>query len=357
MVAGKEHLMKLILFFIIPLVLTLVITPVIMSIANRFNCIDTPGKRRFHENPTPRWGGLAFFIGILPIFFFLDVDKRIVSYITAAVVLIILGGMDDRKHLGWRIKFLGIIVATSIIIFGGKIAIDYIGAFGSYGMVKLGVLSVPFTYVCVVGVTNAINLIDGLNGLACGISLIAFLFIGIAAYLSGDYVLCAISLAFVGALLGFLRYNFPKARIFMGDSGSLFLGFSLAVFSIVLTQNERYRVEPMFPVMLLLIPIFDALRVMTVRVFSLKNPFKADKTHLHHLMVRRNISSRNTVVFIWGLTIVFGVMALLLIRKTSSWYLVLSLLIGLMLSIFAESLTTRRKRKPSRKRNDAEENR
>jgi len=206
----------------------------------------------------------------------------------------------------------------------------------------LGILSIPFTYFSVVGVTNAINLIDGLNGLAGGLSLIAFLFIGIAAYLSGNHVLAMMSIAFVGALGGFLKYNFPKAKIFMGDSGSLFLGFSLAVFSIFLTQNENFRVDPMFPVMILLIPIFDTLRVMFVRAFNMKNPFKADKAHLHHLLVRRKFSSVNAVIFLWSLSIILGLLAVLIIKRTSTPYLVITLMTSLILSLYIDSIGKRR---------------
>lgn len=335
--------MKAILFFLIPLLLTLLITPLVIRLARKYDCIDNPGKRRFHENPTPRWGGLAFFIGVLPIFLFIETNRQIASYLIASLLLITMGGIDDWKPLGWRIKFLGLILATTIVIFGGEVVIYHIGSYSSFGRIWLGMLSIPFTYFSVIGVINAINLIDGLNGLASGVSLIAFLFIGIAGYLSGNYAVAFMCIAFVGALGGFLRYNFPKARIFMGDSGSLFLGFSLAVSSILLTQDERFRIEPMFPVIVLLIPIFDTLRVMLVRAFNLKNPFKADKTHLHHLLVRRGLSSLNTVIFLWSLSIFFGLMAILMIKRTSTPYLFIALLISLILSIFADSLIRRRR--------------
>lgn len=270
-------------------------------------------------------------------------DRQITAYLIASSILITLGGIDDRNPIGWRIKFLGIILATTVVIFGGGAVIHHIGTYGSYGRVMLGIFSIPFTYFSVVGVTNAINLIDGLNGLAGGVSLIAFLFFAIAGHLSGNYVVAAMSVAFVGALMGFLRYNFPKARIFMGDSGSLFLGFSLAVFSILLTQDKKSYIEPMFPVMVLLIPIFDTLRVMLVRVFNLKNPFRADKRHLHHLLVRRGVSAVNAVIFIWSLSIVFGLIAILAIKRTSTPYLVLFFLSSLVLSFYADSLSRRKR--------------
>lgn len=337
--------MTIILFFLIPLSLTLLVTPIIIYIAQKCNCIDNPGKRKFHRHPTPRWGGVAFFIGILPAFVFLKINSQIASYLIAVAILVILGGIDDRKNISWRIKFLGMFIAASIVIFGGDAMINNIGRYGSYGKVELGMLSIPITYFAVIGVTNAINLIDGLNGLAGGVSLIAFLFIGIAAYLSGNYLLATIAIAFVGVLIGFLLYNFPKAKIFMGDSGSLFLGFSLAIFSIFLTQGEMFHVEPMFPVLVLLIPIFDTLRIMAVRSFNLKNPFAADKIHLHHLLIRKGISPVKTVVFLWSLTFIFCLIATLLIERASTSYLVLVLMISLILSFYADALCKRDRRK------------
>lgn len=334
--------MKFPVLFFSSLFLTLVVTPLIIWLAEKSNCIDLPGKRRLHTHPTPRWGGLAFFIGILPVFFFLDVNRQIAAYLVSSVLLVMLGAFDDWKRLTWRIKFLGMITATSIMVFYGNIAVRQLGTYGTYGIFNLGIFGVPFTFFGVIGVTNAINLIDGLNGLAGGISMVVILFMGIAAYITGNYTLAYICVSFVGALAGFLRYNFPKARIFMGDSGSLFLGFSLAVFAILLTQDQRFHVEPMFPVLCLTLPIFDTLRVMLIRVFTLKNPFRADKTHLHHLMVRKKIPAVTAVVSLWILTFIFGFLAVLMMHRASTVYLLTVLSLYTLLSIFADSLIKRR---------------
>jgi UDP-GlcNAc:undecaprenyl-phosphate GlcNAc-1-phosphate transferase len=331
--------------FLTSLVLTLLITPLIIRLARKYGCIDIPDKRRFHDCPTPRWGGIAFSLGIIPVLLFLDLDRRIYFYFIASVFLVTLGAVDDLRHLNWKIKLLGLILVTTIVIFGGDIVIKHIGTYVSFGKVWLGVLAVPFTYFSVIGVTNAINLIDGLNGLAGGISGIAFLFIGIAAFLSGNNILAIMAFTFVGGLIGFLVYNFPKARIFMGDSGSYFLGFSLAIFSILLTQDDRFHVEPMFPVVVLFVPIFDTLRVMTVRIFKRRNPFKPDKTHLHHLLVRRGVSKINTVIFLWSISIVLGLIAILMIKSSSTPYLLLTLTASFILSLYAGYLGSRRRRR------------
>jgi UDP-GlcNAc:undecaprenyl-phosphate GlcNAc-1-phosphate transferase len=330
-------------------ILTVLCTPFFIRIAHRYDCLDAPGKRRFHSHPTPRWGGLAFFIGFIPVALFINLNKEIVSYLIASFILVTMGAVDDWKHLGWRIKFIGIIAAASIVIFGGGIKLSSVGYYGSFGDVTLGLVAIPFTYFCIIGVTNAINLIDGLNGLAGGVSLLGFLFMGMAAYVSGNYDLALVAAAFVGALFGFLMYNFPKAKIFMGDSGSLFLGLSLAVYAVLLTQNKQYHVNPMLPVIVLIIPIFDTIRVMLVRIFNFKNPFKADKTHFHHLLVRKGFSSKMTVILIWVLTAIFGTICFMIFYRTSTPYLFVFLLSSLILTLFIDSISkpkTRRKINP-----------
>jgi UDP-GlcNAc:undecaprenyl-phosphate/decaprenyl-phosphate GlcNAc-1-phosphate transferase len=334
------------LFFGIPLVLTLLMTPSVIWLAGRCGCVDYPGGRRVHAHPTPRWGGLAFFAGLLPIFLLLDVDQGLLSYLAASFLLVALGAIDDWKPLGFSTKLLGILAAITIVIFSGGIVIRHIGTYGSFGTVYLGALAIPFTYLAIVGVTNAINLIDGLNGLAGGISFLASLFLGIAAYMSGNYTLTCLCLGFAGALGAFLRFNMlARARIFMGDSGSLFLGFSLSVFSIMLTQEPKYHIEPMLPVMVLFIPIFDTLRVMGTRAFAGRNPFKADMNHLHHLLVKAGHSQRKSVIFLWSLSGLFGLAALALIsRGTSMPYLAVVLGAAFVLNMFADSLIRRQAR-------------
>jgi len=339
----------MLLFFGFPLVLTLLMTPSVIWLAGKYGCIDQPGNRRVHCDPTPRWGGLAFFAGVLPIFFFIQLDNRLVSYLAASSLLVAVGAIDDWKQLGFTVKLIAIMAAVTIVVFGGDLVVRSVGTYGSFGEVQLGSLAIPFTYLCIVGVTNAMNLIDGLNGLAGGISFIASLFMAIVAYLSGSHLLAGTCLAFAGATGAFLRYNniLSKAHIFMGDSGSLFLGFSLSVFSIMLTQDSRYHVEPMFPMLVLLVPIFDTLRVMGLRVFSGRNPFQADMNHLHHLLLRAGFSPKKSVILLWSLTAALGLAATLIhSRGTSTPYLIAVLTGSIFLSLFADSLGKKGKDRP-----------
>jgi UDP-GlcNAc:undecaprenyl-phosphate/decaprenyl-phosphate GlcNAc-1-phosphate transferase len=330
---------QMMLLFIVPFGLTLALMPIIIHVARRYRCVDEPGGRRIHCEPTPRWGGIAFFLGILPLFYFIGLGRVFFSYLAASFFLVVIGSIDDRRELGFTTKLFAMLAAITTVIFGGGIQINQIGTYGSMGLVKLGMLAIPFTYLCIIGVTNAINLIDGLNGLAGGLAFFASLFIGVAAYISRNFELAGVCMGFTGALAGFLLYNFgSQASIFMGDSGSLFLGFSLSVFSILLTQNPKFHVEPLFPVLVLLIPIFDTLRVMGTRVFNGRSPFKADTTHLHHLLLARGLPVTGIVTLLWSLTLIQGVTAVLLIKRTSMPYLMVVLGTSLLFSVFANSL-------------------
>ncbi len=334
---------QMMLFFVISFGVTLALLPVTIHLAQKFKCVDQPGGRRIHDEPTPRWGGIAFFLGILPLFYFVGLNRVFFSYIASSFFLVVIGSIDDRRELGFTTKFFAMLAAVTTVIFGGGIQIHQIGTYGSFGLLQLGLLSIPFTDLCIIGVTNSINLIDGLNGLAGGLSFLASLFIGVAAYLSRNFELASVCMGFTGALAGFLLYNFgTQASIFMGDSGSLFLGFSLSVFSILLTQSPKFHVEPLFPVLVLLIPIFDTLRVMGTRAFNGRSPFKADTTHLHHLLLARGLPVTGITTLLWSLTVIQGVTAVLLMKRTSVPYLMVVLGASLLFSIFANSLIKER---------------
>jgi len=334
--------MKFIVPCLVSFLLTAVLMPLVIRLAKRCNCVDVPGDRRLHKRITPRWGGVAFFAGVLPILYFVNGGGALTSYIIASFLLVGIGVIDDRKGLGWKVKMFVMASAATLVIFGGNVVIHNLGSYGSLGRVELGWLGIPFTYFCIIGVTNAVNLLDGLDGLAGGVSLLAFLFMGIAAALAGNIPVALVCFAFVGGLGAFLIYNFPNARIFMGDSGSIFLGFSLSLMAVFLTQEPSAPVEPMIPVLVLLLPIFDTLRVMTVRLLNRKSPFQGDNLHLHYLLVQKKLSPVRVVLLFWSVTAIFGGIALTMTDKTSASYLVVVLNASILLSLFAATLTQRR---------------
>ncbi len=333
--------------FIIPALasffLTAVLMPLVIHLAKACRCIDVPGARRLHKKATPRWGGVAFFAGLLPVVMYANGGGALTAYVAASSLLIMGGVVDDLRELGWKIKFAWMAVAATILIYGGGAQIQQVGSYGAFGVIDLGWFSIPFTYLCIIGVTNAINLLDGLDGLAGGVSLIGFLFLGIAAILTGNPVVATVCFGFVGALGGFLLYNFPSAKVFMGDSGSTFLGFSLAYVAICLTQQGAQSVDVLFPVLLLLLPIFDTLWVLVVRLAHGRNPFVGDNSHLHYLIVQRtNVSPVRAVLVLWALTALFGLFALALVGCTSSTYLVIVINAVALLGMTARSLAKSR---------------
>ena len=327
---------------IVSFLITVVIMPLVIRAAHVCNCQDIPGGRRLHTTTTPRWGGVAFFAGVLPFLIMENGGGVLTPYIVSSFLLVGIGAIDDLRSLGWKTKLGWMWVAATIVIFGGGIVVHKIGTFDALGQIELGWFSIPFTYISIIGITNAINLLDGLNGLAGGVSLLGFLFMGIAAALTGNIMVALVCFAYVGALGAFLLYNFPHAKVFMGDSGSLFLGFSLAITALLLTQGNNSSVDAMFPVLVLLIPIFDTLRVLFVRIMNGKNPFKADLLHLHYLIVRKNISPVQTVLLFWTVTMVFGNLALLaLLTKASESNLVIVFLSSVFLALLASNLMQR----------------
>lgn len=341
--------MKFIVPALISFVLMCLATPIVVRLSKKLYCLDVPGKRKFHCVATPRWGGIAMFISVAGVLLVsLDLDRSMVSYLAASFVLVVVGMLDDWRPLGWKTKMAATIAAVTLVVFGDGMVVRRIGMYGSLKPLELGLWSIPFTYFGVIGVTNAMNLLDGLNGLAAGASLLGFLFIGLAAAVSGNTTLAVMSAVFIGVLAAFLPYNFPKARTFMGDSGSLFLGFSLAVFSIHLTQNARFPVDPMYPFLVLLLPIVDAVRVMLNRILKLKNPFRADKGHFHHLLVRRKVSQTNTVILLWLVSLGFGASALTMVQKTSMSFLIVAIFGVLFLGLSSELLARMMARKRQR---------
>jgi UDP-GlcNAc:undecaprenyl-phosphate GlcNAc-1-phosphate transferase len=312
--------------------------PLVMYIANNSGAIAHPGRRHVHVHPTPKFGGIAIASGVLLVSpFVFSVDKAIGSYLAASSLMLMLGIIDDIRPMNWRVKLVFSIAATSMIILGTGTWIKSLGSLFGFGEVYLGLWGIPFTFFAVFGVTNAINLIDGLNGLACGVSSIALTSFAIFASFSGNDTVFYLSLINLGATLGLFRYNYPRARIFMGDSGSMFLGFSLAVLAILLTQGEG-TINPMLPVIILGIPIIDTLRVLTIRIINRIHPFRADKLHLHHLMIRSGIPLNRVVKSIWVLSALMSITAFGLYNLKEWIMLLIFCIVAVLIGLFIENL-------------------
>lgn len=258
-----------------------------------------PDSRKVHTMPIPRIGGLAIALGVLiPLLIWVPGNNFIYAYMVSAGILIAFGLVDDLKGLGYKLKFLGQVIAALFMLFYGGISIVNLGTLLPEGIVLPNWLAVVLTLLVIVGVTNAINLSDGLDGLAGGISLLGFFCIGYLAYLVQDDTVLLLSLAFVGAIFGFLRYNTYPASIFMGDTGSQLLGFSAIVLAIRVTQ-ENISVNPALPLIIMGFPILDTLTVMLERIKQGRSPFSPDKNHFHHRLISIGFFHTEAVVIIY----------------------------------------------------------
>ena len=292
------------------------------SLAIRHNLVDLPGERKVHSRPIPRIGGVAMACGaFVPLLFWNYTDRFVLAFLAGAAILIFFGLLDDLHDLPPKAKFIGQILASLIVIIGGGVQITSLGALLPDGVHLPALLGVPLTLVAIVGATNAINLSDGLDGLAGGICLLIFSALGYLAYLEGNPVIGLIALALVGVLFGFLRFNTHPASIFMGDAGSQFLGYSAATLAIALSQSKS-TLSPVLPLILLGFPILDTLTVMVTRIAQKKSPFSADKNHFHHLLLGLGFQQSESVVIIYVLqTLLIG--AAIQLRYYSDWVLLL----------------------------------
>ena len=303
--------MNLFTVFILSLFLTIALVPVFKSLAFRINLVDMPDSRKVHVMPMPRSGGIAMALGaIVPVLFWVPMDNLVRAVHMGCFLIVAFGVVDDIKNLKYMQKFFAQIVGAMVVIFYGGIRIEFLGNLVPAGFVLPFFVSVVLTLVFIVGVTNAINLSDGLDGLAGGISVLSFVTIGFFAYQCENMALALMSVAVAGAILGFLRFNTYPAQVFMGDAGSQMLGFLCAVFTLILTQcNTAYsQVTPLF---LIGFPIIDTLVVMVGRISKGGSPFRADKNHFHHKLLNLGFFHSESVFIIYFLQAVFISLAFL----------------------------------------------
>ena len=314
--------------FILGVIFTLILVPLVKRLATFCGALDKPNARKVHQVPIPLWGGLGIFFGYL--LSLLSVITLSVSFRTAltevtasqligmtigGVAIVIVGMIDDRFGMPAKVKLaLQLIIGMVMIYYGIKI--DYI-SIPFYGVVFLSTWqSVALSLFWIAGITNALNLLDGLDGLLAGVSLTVASVFFVIALLKGQFVISLVMACLAGCSLGFLRYNFNPAQIFMGDTGSLFFGLMFAGWSIVGLLKSTATFACLLPIFLMAVPIFDTAFAIVRRLWSHKPIFQADKGHLHHRLLALGLSQRQVVLVIYFINTLFGLCGLALFYWT-----------------------------------------
>lgn len=288
--------MKFIFILFLTFVLTSFLVPFLINYLVLKKLLDQPGPRKIHAYGIPRLGGaVIFFTALLVIAIFYPDFSKAFPLLFAGLILFILGIIDDLKSIRWKIKLFFQIIAVTITVLFFKNFSNNIYLFGA---LLPPIIGIPLFFFFILGTINSINLMDGLDGLVSGFSLIVFSVIFLLSYLLKNQLLMVLSVTMVGALLGFLKFNSNPAKIFLGDSGSLFLGYSLVASSIYLSIMKYGYLELAPPIMLLALPIIDTLKVMVLRIVHKKSPFLPDKNHLHHIIFGKNIRHKIVVFLI-----------------------------------------------------------
>ncbi len=304
-------------------IIALLATPYVKKLAEKIGAVDAPDQRKVHTRIMPRMGGLAIYLGYLVSFFLFltPLSKEMIGIFIGGTLIMLVGMLDDKFQLSAKWKLIGQLAGAAIVVipFGLKIGIVNL-PFGGYIDFTDGWLlwlAVPITMFWLVGVTNAVNLIDGLDGLSAGVSAIATATMAVMAIIMDDTDVAAYCFVLLGAILGFLYFNFHPARIFMGDTGSLFLGFNLAALSIM-GFKEALFVSFIIPIVVLGVPLWDTTFAIVRRIIQKKPISAPDKGHLHHCLLKMGLSHRATVVTIYGISALFGLTAILL-TKAALW--------------------------------------
>jgi len=325
-------MLRLAVALVAALIVGLVMTAAAKVIAPKVGAVDKPNARKVHQKLMPRMGGLGIYCGFMVgALIYAGLDSRVLGLLLSTTIVFCVGLVDDIKGISPKVKLLGQLIAAIIFVaFGGYV--KYLtNPFGG-DLLFVEFLGIPITILWLVGISNAVNLIDGLDGLAGGVSAISAFTMAIVALMAGQNLTAALCLCLIAAIIGFLRYNFNPASIFMGDSGSLTLGFVLAALSIMGFAKGATVVALILPILILGIPIFDTFFAIVRRAKEHKPIFEADKGHLHHRLLMLGFSHRETVTIIYAVTLLMGFVAIL-ITLLDSWisWVVLAVVIILLL--------------------------
>ena len=292
-----------------------IIVPFIKKLAFYIGAVDIPGGRHIHKVDMPKLGGLAIFLGfLLGYILFCDQTPQMISILIGGFIILIIGIFDDIKRLPALVQFIGQILSALVVVYYGNVVMSDVSAYGIY--LNFGVFAKPLTILFIVAIMNCMNFIDGLDGLASGIATIFFLTISIIIYYIGIYngLDSSLTLIMAGSTLGFLVHNFYPAKIFLGNSGSMFLGYMISVISLLGFKNVTIT-SFIVPVLILAIPILDTFFAIVRRLLRKESPTKGDKQHLHHQLLQKTSSQLKSVLIIYGINILFSSASILYVIR------------------------------------------
>ena len=297
--------------FTVALAVAYFTTPWVKGMAIKAGALDAPDDRKVHKKPIPRMGGIAIYLGfVLAVLASMHVNREIVGLLLGGTVIMMVGIIDDMRQLSAKVKLLGQIAAAMVLV-AFHIRIEWLtNPFGE--MLYVDQFSVPLTILWVVGLTNTVNLIDGLDGLAAGVSTIASITILLVALQQNFWTVAILTAALAGAALGFLQHNFNPAKIFMGDTGSMFLGYMLAAVSILGTVKSAATIALVVPIMALGLPIMDTAFAILRRYRNGRPIFKPDKGHLHHRLLDLGLTQKQAVLLMYVISGCLGISAIAL---------------------------------------------
>ena len=334
MLFEREDILPVILALGVAMLISFVATPLVKKLAYKVGAVDVPkDNRRMHDHPIPRMGGLAIFIGcVASILLFADVTRPLQGILLGSCLIVAVGVVDDAHPLGAGVKFILQIVAALIAVWHGVIIQTIANPFffGDNPYWNFGIWAVPITVIWIVAVTNSVNLIDGLDGLADGVSTIGAFTMLIIALLMGDLEIAVITAALVGACVGFIPYNRNPAKIFMGDTGSTFLGFMLATVSVIGLFKFYAVISFIVPFIILGFPIFDTVSAFTRRILKGQNPMKADRSHTHHKLIDMGMNQKQAVATLY---LVAGVLGLCAVMIVTTGYVKLILSVAALIGV------------------------
>jgi UDP-GlcNAc:undecaprenyl-phosphate GlcNAc-1-phosphate transferase len=348
--------------FLIAVVIAIITTPLAMRLAPRIGAVDVPSdERRMHTRTMPRFGGLGIFLGvtasiILAFTIFIPMlpegyrdgqASKLIGIMAGGGLIYIVGVVDDIRGMPAKLKFLLQILCAAVVV-AFDVRITFLANIGGGGIGYLSdIVSIVFTVIWIVGITNTINLIDGLDGLAAGVAAIASISIAFTAFTSESmYTATVVMAALAGGAIGFLPYNFHPAKIFMGDGGSLFLGFMLASVSIIGPVKSATVIAIIVPVLVLGVPIFDTGFAIMRRLLNGRPIMEADKGHLHHRLMAAGMGQKRSVLTLYGVSGIMGVTAVMfsrgLLAEAAALFVIAVLFIYIFLTDAASSTTKAR---------------